>query len=103
MIGELCRSRVSSSELFVTGLFSLIDAIMDDSMENLMKKLPLSKEIKNVLLYNNGILKNYLNLAVCYETGDWEGIPEATVALGINEEGLPQCYMDSLNWADTLI
>ncbi len=103
MIGELCRSRVSSSELFVTGLFSLIDAIMDDSMENLMKKLPLSKEIKNVLLYNNGILKNYLNLAVCYETGDWERIPEATVALGINEEGLPQCYMDSLNWADTLI
>ena len=103
MIGELCRSRVPSSELFVTGLFSLIDAIMDDSMENLMKKLPLSKEIKNVLLYNNGILKNYLNLAVCYETGDWGGIPEATVALGIDEEGLPQCYMDSLNWADTFI
>lgn len=103
MIGELCRSRVPSSELFVTGLFSLIDAIMDDSMENLMKKLPLSKEIKDVLLYNNGILKNYLNLAVCYETGDWEGIPEATAALGIDEEGLPQCYMDSLNWADTLI
>jgi len=103
MIGELCRSSVPSSELFVTGLFSLIDAIMDDSMENLMKKLPLSKEIKNVFLYNNGILKNYLNLAVCYETGDWEGIPEATVALGIDEEGLPQCYMDSLNWADNLI
>jgi EAL and modified HD-GYP domain-containing signal transduction protein len=103
MIGEIANSRASSSELFVVGLFSLIDAIMDDSMENIMKKLPLSKEIKDVLLYNNGELKDYLDLAICYETGDWKGIPEATAKLGINDEELPKCYMDSLNWADSLV
>jgi EAL and modified HD-GYP domain-containing signal transduction protein len=102
LVGEMTSTGVSPSELFVLGLFSLIDAIMDDSMENLMKKLPLSKNIKDVLLYNNGELKDYLNLAVCYETGDWERMPEATAALGINEEELPQCYMDALSWADSL-
>jgi len=103
MIGEIANSRASSSELFVVGLFSLIDAIMDDSMENIMKKLPLSKEIKDAFLHNTGELKDYLNLAICYETGDWKGIPEATAKLGINDEELPKCYMDSLNWADSLV
>jgi len=103
MIGEAVNSRISGSELFVIGLFSLIDAIMDDSMENIMKKLPLSREIKDVLLYNTGELKKYLTLAIFYETGDWEKMPEAAAVVGINEEKLPSCYLDSIKWADSLI
>ncbi len=103
MIGEVASCPVPSSELFVVGLFSLIDAILDDSMENIMKRLPLSREIKDVLLYNSGELKKYLTLAISYETGNWERMPETAAAVGINEEKLPTCYLDSIKWADSLI
>lgn len=103
MIGETVNSSVPASELFVAGLFSLIDAILDDSMEKIMERLPLSREIKDVLLYKRGDLKKYLGLAEFYEAGAWERIPEAATAVGINEEKLPACYLDSIKWADSLI
>ena len=89
--------------LFTLGLFSLIDAIMDDSMENLMEKVPLSEGIKNALIYGRGELNHYLRLAVCYEKGDWEGVAKMAGILGLEEEDLPRYYTDSIYWADSFM
>lgn len=94
---------VKPSALFTLGLFSLIDAIMDDSMENLMKKLPLSEGIKNALIHGKGELNHYLKLAVCYEKGDWEGVAEMAGILGFVQEDLPLYYMESVYWADSFM
>ncbi len=94
---------VKPSALFTLGLFSLIDAMMDDSMENLMEKLPLSEGIKDALIYGKGELNHYLKLVVCYEKGNWEGVAEMAGILGLGEEDLPRCYMDSVSWADSFM
>ena len=94
---------VKPSALFTLGLFSLIDAIMDDSMENLMEKVPLSEGIKNALVYGRGELNHYLRLAVCYEKGDWEGVAKMAGILGLEEEDLPRYYTDSVYWADSFM
>ena len=94
---------VKPSALFTLGLFSLIDAIMDDSMENLMEKVPLSEGIKNALIYGRGELNHYLRLAVCYEKGDWEGVAKMAGILGLEEEDLPRYYTDSIYWADSFM
>ena len=91
-----------TSELFTLGLFSLIDAIMDDSMENLMSQIPLSSNIKEVLISRTGDLSGYLSLVESYERGDWGEIEEATNIMGIDESHLPGQYMESLSWADSL-
>jgi len=70
-------------------------------MENIMKKLPLSENIINVLIYKEGDLKDYLRLAICYETGDWGGVSEATEILGLDEEEIPSHFTEALNWADS--
>jgi EAL and modified HD-GYP domain-containing signal transduction protein len=90
----------SASELFTLGLFSSIDAIMDDSMENLMEKLPLSGRIKTALIKGEGDMMGYLNLAVSYEKGDWPGVLENLEPTGAGEEDLPQYYREALEWAD---
>jgi c-di-GMP-related signal transduction protein len=94
---------VKPSALFALGLFSLIDAMMDDSMENLMEKLPLSEGIKDALMYGRGALNHYLKLVVCYEKGDWQGVAEIAGILGLGEEALPRYYMDSVYWADSFM
>ncbi|MDH4206983.1 MAG: HDOD domain-containing protein [Desulfobacteraceae bacterium] len=91
-----------TSELFTLGLFSLIDAIMDDSMENLMSQIPLSSNIKEVLISRTGDLSGYLSLVESYERGDWGEIEEATNIMGIDQSHLPRQYMESLSWADSL-
>ena len=102
LLGNHRGSNAEKSELFTLGLFSLIDAIMDDSMENLMSQIPLSGKIKEALITRTGDLNGYLSLVESYEKGNWEEIEEATKIMGIDESNLPRHYMESLGWADSL-
>lgn len=90
------------SEFFTLGLFSLIDAIMDESMAHLMDKLPLADSIKDALVNGTGNMETYLTLARSYEKGQWDWVSETAGVLGIDENKLPQCYLEALSWADTL-
>jgi c-di-GMP-related signal transduction protein len=102
LLGNHPGRSTETSELFTLGLFSLIDAIMDDSMENLMSQIPLSSNIKEVLISGTGNLSGYLSLVESYEKGDWEEIEEATKIIGIAQDNLPRQYIESLSWADSL-
>jgi EAL and modified HD-GYP domain-containing signal transduction protein len=101
-LGSHIGSRTDPSELFTLGLFSLIDAIMDDSMENLMSQIPLSEDIKDVLISKDGELGNFLVLIESYEKGDWNQIQKIVDNIGVHEDDLPRHYLASLNWADSL-
>ncbi|MBW1683387.1 MAG: EAL domain-containing protein, partial [Deltaproteobacteria bacterium] len=83
-------------------LFSLIDAILDDTMENLMSRLPLSAEIKQALVSREGRLAKYLSLVSSYETGDWEAFSEIIKDVRVQEEKIPKYYIDAVTWADSL-
>ena len=92
----------NGSELFTLGLFSFIDAILDDEMGNIMEDLPLSENIKKALTGGGGELADYLALVSCYETGDWEKVAILSAKTGLNEEKTPELYMDAVAWADSI-
>ena len=75
---------------------------MDDSMVNLMGKLPLTESIKKSLVDGKGELEDYLRLALCYEKGDWRGLSETAGRLGLDEEMLPHYFREALGWADSI-
>ena len=102
LLGTQVGGRIDPSELFTMGLFSLIDAIMDDSMESLLSQIPLSGNIKDVLISKDGDLSNFLALIESYEKGNWEQIQKIADNMGIDEDDLPRHYMESLSWADSL-
>lgn len=102
LLGGNGSSRLDGSELFTLGLFSLIDAILDEDMGNLMGKLPLSERIKNALVERTGDLADYVNLAASYETADWSGVTKMASKIRIGEEELSKSYVDAVGWADSL-
>jgi c-di-GMP-related signal transduction protein len=102
LLGNHLGNSTVASELFTLGLFSLIDAIMDDSMENLMSQIPISSTIKGALISRTGDLSNYLSLVESYEQGNWGEIEEASNIMGLDQDDLPSQYMESLSWADSL-
>ncbi|WP_435275809.1 EAL and HDOD domain-containing protein [Psychrobium sp. nBUS_13] len=89
-----------SSVVFLTGMLSLIDAILGDSMENAMEKLPLSSDIKNALVSGEGILAHVLDVARAYEVSNWETVNEELALLGIDEEKVPGIYAEALQWSN---
>ncbi len=102
LMANCLESRENSSELFTIGLFSSIDAMLDDSMENIMEKLPLAENIKDALINRKGKLHDYLEIARSYERGDWEGFSELTGNIKVDESKLPACFMEAVNWADAI-
>ncbi len=102
LMGKDGSVQEDAGSLFTVGLFSLIDAILDEDIEKLMETLPLSASIKSALVKGEGRLAGYLNIARCYESGDWEGFQQAAGETGIDVAHIPQSYMDAVAWAETL-
>ncbi len=100
LLGKSSRTGISDSELFLMGLFSLIDAMLDNNMENVMKSLPLSGNIKMALLEGKGTLADYLELILSYETAEWEKTMDIVARLKLDENSLQEYYLEAVSWAD---
>ena len=85
---------------FLTGMMSLMDAILDEDMPSGMKKLPLSNDIKAALLDEEGQLAVYLRLVKQYEQANWQGAKDIQHELGLAPEEVPDAYHDAVNWAN---
>ncbi|HEA15432.1 MAG TPA: HDOD domain-containing protein [Pseudoalteromonas prydzensis] len=85
---------------FLTGMMSLMDAILDEDMASVMKKLPLSNDIKLALLNDEGLLAQYLRLVKQYEQANWQGANAIQGELGLAAEKVPDAYHDAVHWAN---
>ncbi|GAA5219134.1 EAL and HDOD domain-containing protein [Corallincola platygyrae] len=92
-----------ASKAFLLGLFSLIGAILDEPLEKVLSKLPLSDDIKSALLNNEGELANYLALILDYERAVWDGVSSLSHSLGVDSGQLPEFYRDAIGWSNSLI
>ncbi|MCU0557321.1 MAG: HDOD domain-containing protein [Desulfobacterales bacterium] len=101
-LGSQAKLNDSAGELFTVGLFSLIDAIMDDTMESILQKLPFAKNIKEALLGQGGPLGDVLKIAIAYERGGWQDLSALCARVGIPEEALPPLYRETLEWGQVL-
>ena len=86
-------------DLFLLGLFSLIDAMLDQPLPVLLDQLPLSEEIRLGLLLRDSPFADVLRVVEAYEGGDWEELTTLTSCLGIDEKKIPETYLDALEWA----
>ena len=101
--GELIALRLGkqqiASDLFLMGLFSLIDAILDCPLESLLEELPVSKEVKGALLGQEGFFRDIHELTVSYERADWTKVFQCTKRLGLPDSELTELYLKTLAWA----
>ncbi|SBS37922.1 HDOD domain protein [Marinomonas spartinae] len=82
---------------FLTGLFSYLPSFFDESLEQLLKDLPLSPDITDALLNKKGNLGYTLSLVMHYESGRWDNILFDTLAKsGVSKQTLRELYIESL-------
>lgn len=83
---------------FLVGLFSLLDALLDQDMENLVAKLPLSDDLKFALCGKESFLKQYLALAIALERANWAKVKRLAAQLKLDQRMLHSFYNESLKW-----
>ncbi|ATW23411.1 EAL and HDOD domain-containing protein [Candidatus Formimonas warabiya] len=92
-----------SFELFLMGMFSMIDALMDQPKPLILESLPISDEVKNVLLEGNGKYSNIYHLMLSYEKGRWESVSSFCKILHISEKEVAKVYLEAVNWTNRII
>jgi c-di-GMP-related signal transduction protein len=92
----------SSSELFLMGLFSLIDSILDTEMNAIMDKLPISDEIKDALSSGTGDFMPFLRAIIAYERAEIPSCTDAVNQINVDMKLLPEIYFESLKYANAL-
>ncbi|WP_052260965.1 EAL and HDOD domain-containing protein [Photobacterium gaetbulicola] len=90
---------VEAKPAFMTGLLSLIDALLDQPLDELLAQLPLQAEIRQALLHQQGSLGQLLRLAIAYEQAQWGLVNQLGEALGIEGPRIGQSYQLALQWS----
>jgi c-di-GMP-related signal transduction protein len=91
-----------SSEMFLLGLFSLIDAMLDRNMKEILKQLPLTEKVSAALIDRTGELFIFIRLIETYETGNWVAFRYAQKKSGIEDKKILDFYLEAIAWADLL-
>ncbi len=100
-IGSHFIPAAEASELFLMGLFSMMDAILDCPMTAAIQDLPLSDTICDALLTEEGPAGDLLHLIRCYETGQWEDCQRISDACRFDAANLPEQYRLAVGWAES--
>jgi EAL and modified HD-GYP domain-containing signal transduction protein len=88
------------STAFLTGLLSMIDAILDEDLASVLAKLPLSAEIKDPLLTRKGFMAAIIILAELIEHAQWDKTDIVMEKLKLDKEKAVKHYNEALAWAD---
>lgn len=91
------------ADAFMLGLFSLIDALLDRSLEELLNAMPLSDDVRGALLEPEETLFRMVYLLIlAYERGDWSEVTRLSDALHLSEDKLPDLVYDALIWTNKI-
>ena len=85
-------------ELFLMGLCSLLNLILDMPMEEALTQVGVSNEIKKALVSGDGIFAPQLDFLLSYEAGDWQEVSRLMVLHDIEMHVVYDAYVEALKW-----
>jgi EAL and modified HD-GYP domain-containing signal transduction protein len=98
LLAEKARERNTQS-YFTVGMFSALDLLLQRPMPQLLDPLPLSEEITNALLQQNGRLGEVLLCVLAYEVSDWENAK----LRGASDNDILVANIEAVTWANVLM
>jgi len=94
---------IKSGALFITGLFSMLDVILQMPLDKAINEVAATGEIRDALLEKRGLLSEVMKLIFAYERADWHNASLIMVKNGVDIEELSSAFLDSLIWYRNLL
>ena len=94
--------KTRESDLFLMGLFSMLDVLIGRPLGEILKGISLSREVKGALLYKQGEYRHLYDLVVSYERGQWERYSWHASELNLDQERIPSIFLTAVEWADEI-
>lgn len=87
-----------SSELFLMGLFSVLDLILDKPMDEALGMVKVSRDIREALVSQKGKFAPVLDFMLHYEAAGWQEVSRQMVLSNIDMDHVYEAYVGSLQW-----
>jgi EAL and modified HD-GYP domain-containing signal transduction protein len=101
-IGEHSSLRRYTEELMLIGLLSVIDGMLEQPMEEILKTLPLAQVIKDTLNHKETPLLNAYKMALDYERGLFAPAAEYCAAIQFDCDQMAKMYYEAIRWSEEL-
>lgn len=92
-----------AQSLYLIGMFSLLDGVLDLPMSQVFEEVPLSDEITDTILGKNTPYKDILQLAITFETGNWGKLNFLVKKHKLMERELVEAHVSAIEWAENFI
>jgi len=102
LLGEKHVPPAERDNLYVVGVFSMLDAILEMPMEAVLEQLNLPEAVNDALLHNAGVFAPFLQLAVACEDPEMKDVTELAGLLGVSPQQLNTAHLEALDWVEKL-
>lgn len=102
LLGQKYLEKQDRDNLFIVGVFSLLDVMLEVPMEKVMEQLTLPENITDALLLRQGIYAPFLQLAEACENADTALQRQLADSLAIDPETVNSAHLAALKWVEDL-
>jgi EAL and modified HD-GYP domain-containing signal transduction protein len=102
LLGEEFFEKTDRDNLFIVGVFSLLDAMLEMPMEQVLEKVLLPDAVTDALLTREGIYGPFLQLTEACEGADSSRIELLASTLQLDPEKINDCHIAALAWVENL-
>jgi c-di-GMP-related signal transduction protein len=99
--GELLAplTRHGDSDLFLLGLLSMLDVMLETPISEILDKIPLDSETKAVLRGEASLLRPIYQLMLAHESGEWDASHAICDSLHMDPDTVASSYWQAQQWA----
>jgi len=102
-LGAYRGNKVEAEHLFLTGMFSLLDVLLNLPFPDVIDPLELPLPVRDAVVENKGIFSPFLALALACEQGDDQRIAALCKVLDFEVEHASRYYIDSVVWTQEVL
>ena len=89
---------MKTSELFLLGLFSVLDIILNVPLSDALGRVNVSKDISDALINHKGDLAVVYDFMLAYENADWQEVGRWLILKDIDVDTIYKAYTETVIW-----
>ncbi|MCU6433207.1 HDOD domain-containing protein [Undibacterium sp. Jales W-56] len=101
LLGQSCMSKAEAENLFVAGMFSLLDRLLGISMDEVLSTIQLPEAVTEALISRGGVYGPYLALAEACELNSML-VGSLSESLRIKPNEVNTAHLSALVWAKNI-
>ncbi|HHT69163.1 MAG TPA: HDOD domain-containing protein [Firmicutes bacterium] len=98
LLAEHTEWRGSKGTVFLCGLFSLLDVLLQRPLADILEEVQAPLETVELLIHGRGPLEDLGRLVLAYERGQWDVVEIRAARLGLEPATVAQAYLEAVEW-----